>query len=491
MPGIFCKQIHHAPPCAVKGFLPQRRRRDAASQDVLGPARGIRMARTTLTGSRIRERRLVLGRRQADLARSVGISPSYLNLIEHNRRRIGGKLVQAIARELRVDVAALTEGAEAALVNTLREAAADHRAASEELPRLEEFVGRFPGLAQLLADTRRRALSLERTVEVLSDRMTHDPFLSDQVHELLSTITAIRSTAAILAETEDIDPEWRTRFHRNIAEESRRLADGGEALVRYLDESARPDLTGSTPQEELDAWLTARAFHMAELERALPPAPETLIARAEDLQSAAARALATRFLARYAQDVALMPLARMRDAVAEHGPDPGAIAARFGVDLAAAFRRLACLPEDVVGGPLGLVACDGSGTLTFRKPVPGFTLPRYSAACPLWPLYQTLSRPMAPVRTLVETVGRRTGRFLAYAICQPADPARFGGPQVLEALMLLVPAELAEAAGGLPGAMQDAAVPVGSSCRICPQADCPARREPSILGGIGEGAGET
>uniref|UniRef100_A0AAN0NK29 Helix-turn-helix transcriptional regulator n=1 Tax=Yoonia rhodophyticola TaxID=3137370 RepID=A0AAN0NK29_9RHOB len=40
-----------------------------------------------LTGARIRERRLDLGLRQSAVAQEVGISPSYLNLIEHNRRR--------------------------------------------------------------------------------------------------------------------------------------------------------------------------------------------------------------------------------------------------------------------------------------------------------------------------------------------------------------------------------------------------------------------
>ncbi|MGB8622908.1 MAG: helix-turn-helix transcriptional regulator, partial [Paracoccaceae bacterium] len=70
------------------------------------------MAQSTLVGTRIRERRLVLGRRQADLAREVGISPAYLNLIEHNRRRIGGKLLVDLARKLDVDASALSEGAE-------------------------------------------------------------------------------------------------------------------------------------------------------------------------------------------------------------------------------------------------------------------------------------------------------------------------------------------------------------------------------------------
>ncbi|MGL4310404.1 MAG: helix-turn-helix domain-containing protein, partial [Paracoccaceae bacterium] len=46
-----------------------------------------------LTGTRIRERRLALARRQADVARAAGISAAYLNLIEHNRRPVGDHLV--------------------------------------------------------------------------------------------------------------------------------------------------------------------------------------------------------------------------------------------------------------------------------------------------------------------------------------------------------------------------------------------------------------
>ena len=90
------------------------------------------MARDTLTGSRIRERRSVAGLRQAELARRVGISASYLNLIEHNRRRIGGKLLLDIAAVLDVEPSMLTEGAEAALLMALREAAAATDAATCE-----------------------------------------------------------------------------------------------------------------------------------------------------------------------------------------------------------------------------------------------------------------------------------------------------------------------------------------------------------------------
>ncbi len=82
------------------------------------------MSRDTLTGSRIRERRVMQGMRQAELAKEVGISASYLNLIEHNRRRIGGKLLVNIAQVLNVETSLLSKGAEAALIASLREAAA-------------------------------------------------------------------------------------------------------------------------------------------------------------------------------------------------------------------------------------------------------------------------------------------------------------------------------------------------------------------------------
>ena len=51
-------------------------------------------------GIRIRRHRMQLKQTQAGLARAVGISPSYLNLIENNKRAIGGRLLIRIAERL-------------------------------------------------------------------------------------------------------------------------------------------------------------------------------------------------------------------------------------------------------------------------------------------------------------------------------------------------------------------------------------------------------
>ncbi|MEP4431515.1 MAG: helix-turn-helix transcriptional regulator, partial [Hyphomicrobiales bacterium] len=228
------------------------------------------MHRGTLTGSRIRERRMMLGLRQADLARQIGISASYLNLIEHNRRRIGGKLLLDIAKVIGVEPSMLSEGAEAALIAVLREAAADSTTVRAETDRADEFAGRFPGWAEVLVNAHRRIASLERSVEALTDRVAHDPQLAASLHEVLSTAASIRSTASILAETQEIEPEWRNRFHRNINEDSARLAESSKALVSYLDHAEAKEEQLASPQEEVEAMLADHAYHLEMLETGNP-----------------------------------------------------------------------------------------------------------------------------------------------------------------------------------------------------------------------------
>ncbi|WP_136057764.1 helix-turn-helix domain-containing protein, partial [Candidatus Halocynthiibacter alkanivorans] len=103
------------------------------------------MSGPTLTGSRIRARRVLLGQKQADLARAVGISPAYLNLIEHNRRRIGGKLLIDLARQMGVEVSLLSEGAEVALLEGLRDAASTALSGALPSPRSGRRTGQLPG----------------------------------------------------------------------------------------------------------------------------------------------------------------------------------------------------------------------------------------------------------------------------------------------------------------------------------------------------------
>ncbi len=426
--------------------------------------------RDTLTGSRIRERRQISGLRQAELARQVGISASYLNLIEHNRRRIGGKLLVDIASALAVEPSVLTQGVEETLISALRETAADAVGHKAEVDGLEEFAGRFPGWAGVLAQMHRRVVSLERTVETLSDRLTHDPHLAASMHEVLSTAAAIRSTAAILAEPEEIEAQWRDRFHRNLNQDAERLAESSKALVAYLDDNEGVGDRRGVPVDEVEAFFARHGYHFPEIEAGGTHQDLPLDA----LGAGAARSLAEDLLAVYTADARALPLEQLKAAIDETELDPLRLAAAFSVDLATVLRRLACLPEGALTRPAGLVVCDASGSILFFKPAPGFTLPRHGEACPLWPAFMAFNRPLVPIRRRVVQLGRSAAEFECFAIAWPQTVTKFGAEPVYRSVMLVLPVEDT-------AQMTETAAHAGASCRICPKRGCESRREPSIL----------
>lgn len=428
------------------------------------------MARDALTGTRIRERRTMAGIKQSQLAREIGISASYLNLIEHNRRRIGGKLLLNIAGALGVEVSALTIGAEAALVATLREAAATANMPAADLERVEDFAGRFPAWADALAEAYRKRATLENTVEALSDRLSHDPEFAASVHEVLSTAASIRATASILAQDKDLAPEWRDRFHANIDADSRRLAESSKTLVDFLDtETGEATITG-TPQDEVEHFLEAHDYSFADLEEGRADAVG-MIDASPHLNSGAARHIARGVLDRIKSDSARVPLPALRDAVATLGLDPPALAAHFNVAMPCLLRRLAALPE--LG--CGLVVADRAGSLLFRKSAQGFPIPRYGAGCPLWVLFQALGLSGQVLYQRVHMAGRPDALFDCYGASETMGHLTLNAPPLTQATMLVVPVDRDKASAGPPP------IEIGPACRICAATDCVARREPSIL----------
>ncbi len=423
-----------------------------------------------LTGTRIRERRLGQGARQADLARQVGISPSYLNLIEHNKRPIAGKLLLDIARALGVDAGELSGGAEVALLGLLSAAGTRLPEAEAELERVGELAGRFPGWARVIAAQHQRIRALERLTAALSDRLSHDPQLAASLHEVLSTVTAIRSAVSILSEGGELDPEWQARFLRNVAEDTARLSEAAQGLAGFLETGAAAQGEHLSPQEELTAFLEERGWFFAPLEPGGWAGVEALIGGAGDvLASAAARALARDWLTRYQRDAESLPVARFAGLWRDCAGDPLKVATRAQVPVSRVLRRAACSGESAAPG---LVICDGTGTLTTRRELPGFPVPRFGAACPRWPLFQALAQPGRPIRARVEMPGEPRQSFTCIAIAEASWPDGLEGLPVYESTMLIT-ADTAPHAG--PPLL------VGPGCRICPRAACPSRREASIL----------
>ncbi|HEX4932328.1 MAG TPA: helix-turn-helix transcriptional regulator, partial [Gemmatimonadaceae bacterium] len=76
-------------------------------------------------GRRIRAARLEQNLSQAALAERLGISPSYLNLIEHDRRSLTTALLLKLAQVLGLELRDLASGSDAPLASDLAEVFAD------------------------------------------------------------------------------------------------------------------------------------------------------------------------------------------------------------------------------------------------------------------------------------------------------------------------------------------------------------------------------
>src|SRR5690606_3550976 len=110
-----------------------------------------------LIGARIRDRRRALGLTQARLAATLGISPSYLNLIENNKRRIGGLLLKRIADALEMPLEELDGAAERRLISDLEELTAETLLVDLHLDpaRAADLAGRYPDWARALVRLQR------------------------------------------------------------------------------------------------------------------------------------------------------------------------------------------------------------------------------------------------------------------------------------------------------------------------------------------------
>ncbi len=220
-------------------------------------------------GFRISNRRKSLKLSQAALARQVGISPSYLNLIENNKRDVGGALLQRIAQAIAIDIGDLTGEAEQKLLQDLEEAYADPMV--ESLPfqpdERRQLVAQYPASATALARLHRAYAAAAASADAYADRLRSDPLLSQVLHQMLSGITAVRSSAEILEDVADLDEAERRRFVSAITRETRTLTEVARNLIGQFDNASAGRRTLS-PAREIDDFIIERSNHFPALEEA-------------------------------------------------------------------------------------------------------------------------------------------------------------------------------------------------------------------------------
>lgn len=225
------------------------------------------MARQAPIGHRIRGRRKDIGMTQNALAKAAGISASYLNLIEHNRRSIGGGLLMRIAEALEIHPHSLSGSEESRLLSDLAEVASDpvFRTTPVESREFPAMIAASPGMITAFLSLYRAYRSGLDDIDALSERLSHDPFLTEASHSILTRITSIRTVAEIFDDYDDLSRDQRARFNATLVRESQRLAESATEIFNFLErgEAGRP---AASPAEEVDDLLYDNANHFPALE---------------------------------------------------------------------------------------------------------------------------------------------------------------------------------------------------------------------------------
>ncbi|MGH6928038.1 MAG: helix-turn-helix domain-containing protein, partial [Dongiaceae bacterium] len=196
--------------------------------------------------------------------------------------------------------------------------------------------------------------------------------------------------------------------------------------------------------------------------------------------SPAARSLALDALTEYLASAILMPYDLLLASAREFRHDIGRLQGRFGVGFEQVCRRLTALQRPGAKGvPFHIVKVDMAGNVIWRLGSSGFRVPRYGGTCPLWNVHAAFLAPEV-TRAQISRMPDGTVYFSVARASRAEEPEMIGSPR-FSAIELGCDVSFAPSiayADGLDLSDRAAAVPVGSTCRLCDRIDCSQRALP-------------
>ncbi|MGE7385196.1 short-chain fatty acyl-CoA regulator family protein [Streptomyces sp. NPDC004126] len=441
----------------------------------------------TYAGARLRRLREERRMSQAELARVLGISPSYLNQMEHDSRPLTVPVLLRLTEAFGVDPGFFSERDTSRLVADLREALASEVAEARVSPSdLAELATRMPAVAAVLLDLGRRSQLLAERLADTADGRDGGPAAPRSPHEEIREFFYRRQNylhdtdlaAEALAREIGIRPGEVVRvLSRRLTEHhGLRLAADSDRL-HHFDAGARVlHLSGRLRPGQ-------QAFRMATQLALLEYGAELDRLAAEDFpQGAPAHGLARIGIANYFAAALILPYGAFHSAAEEFRYDIERLTDHFGIGYETVCHRLSTLQRPRLRGvPFSFVRVDRAGNMSKRQSATGFHFSRAGGTCPLWNVYEAFA---APGRIHVQVAAMPDGqRYLWTARAVTRHRGGWGEPGKTFAIGL--GCEIRHAprlvySDGLDLDNAEAATPIGMGCRLCERLDCPQRAVPPL-----------
>lgn len=359
---------------------------------------------------------------QARLAEAIGVSGSYLNLIEHNKRRMPADLLFKVAAVLKVDLREFAVDESAQLHSDVMAAMGEPLFDELELKAVDvrDVIDQHPSFARALVLLYRRFQGAQEALRSLpglvhgdvAEGLDTSRLPSEEVNDLVGRWN--NHFPAIESVVDRLWQQYRLKLSTlfdglsrildqelGIEVEVVRARNAGHVVRRY-DHSRRLLRLSETLPPRSRHFQMARQIALLQLSDVFDE-----VANDPELTTEASRRLCRMVLANYFAGAMLMPYEQFLTAAEDLRYDIELLGHRFRTSFEQVAHRLTTLRrEGMEGVPFHFVKTDTAGNISKRFSGSGITFARFSGGCPLWNVNTAFRTSTPPSCTRAGSVDR-------------------------------------------------------------------------------------
>ena len=447
-------------------------------------------------GPKINSFRRQLGLQANKLAEQLGISPSYLNLIESGKRKIDGDLLLKVCEELKIELSDLTNKSDLNLVNDISELLDDQLFEDLDIlgPEVKDLVNTNPKIARALIklgdnykqkdheiiskvetlsgkiiDSRKTSFPGEVISDFLQEKKNYFPKLEEFANKIFDKVQLNNRTRYVALcdflrteysiNVKDIIPEEGKPFSKIFNKNNKELllSEYNSLETKKLHAAAQIAQEGAI--NEINEYLSEFKFPSDEAKRL------TKIA-----------------LLNYCAAAILMPYKLFHSECKKLKYDLELLQNTFATSFEQVAHRVTCLQDPKLPGiPFHMLRVDIAGNISKRFSLSGIEIPRYGGACPRWNVYSAFTRP-GVIQAAVSKMSNGK-KYVCIAKTVEKGVGRYGRKKSMLSIGLGCEAKYAKDfvyTENLNLNDKKTEIPIGVSCRTCDRLDCSQRAFPPL-----------
>ena len=447
-------------------------------------------------GPKIKAFRRQIGIQANKLSQELGISPSYLNLIESGKRKIDGDLLLKVCEELKIELSDLTNKSDLNLANNLSELLSDELFEDLDIlgPEVQDLINTNPKIARALIklgdnykqkgqeivskvenmsgkiiDGRKASFPGEVVSDFLQEHKNYFSKLEKFANEIFNRIQ-INNRATYMSLCDFLKTEYGVKVKDLLPEEGKPFS---KIYYKTQKELHLSDYVALETKKLYAAAQIAQEGAMDEIENYLSEFK---------FPSEESKKLTKVALLNYCGAAILMPYKLFHSECIKQKYDLELLQNTFACTFEQIAHRVTCLQDPKLPGiPFHFLRVDVAGNISKRFSLSGIEIPRYGGACPLWNVYSAFSRPNV-IQAAVSKMSNGE-KYVCIARTVEKGVGRYGKKKSILSIGLGCQAKYAKDfvyTENLDLNDKKTEIPIGVSCRTCDRLDCSQRAFPPL-----------